>query len=219
MDKFIAIKKISDHFSIPEDEILKALEKRKTYPKKKEGDKKEVQKEVKKETKKDGKTNEEKIERKQKNEPKKYLFLHKDYNHLLKKMDEVFVEIKRLGKEIGASCDETETFHDNFDYEECGRQKEMWTQYFKKLQKIKENAEIITEATSSDVIGIGNEIHLKSPLQGVIIKKIGSYLTFSNKELSYRSPLAKKLIGKKIGDEIILDTKHKNNNFVIKKIN
>lgn len=192
MDKEEAIKKISDKFGIKVEDITSLLE-RKNTPQPREP-KKTIQKPLKAKKKSDVAPK------------KKYFFLKRDYLLLLKKIDNVKIEVDRLGHEIGASCDDSETFHDNFDYEECGRQQTMWIRHLKNLEKIKDNVEIISDINSQPgekSVKIGSEVQMSAKNGEVTIKKIGSYLTFIDTEISYRSPLAKLIIGKKINDEII----------------
>lgn len=147
--------------------------------------------------------------------PKKYLFLKEDFDLLEEKIKKVHEEVSRLGKEIGASCDETETFHDNFDYEECGRQQKMWTNRLRQLRQIKGDSKIVSKNKEKDHVGLGSIVELK--INGTSSqKKIGSFLTFRDEDLSYESPIAKAIIGKKAGDTV--EVKRKNLNMVIEVI-
>lgn len=212
MDKKIAIQKIAAKFSIPEQEIIDLLD-GKAIPKKVETqvpvDKPKKVILIKP------------AEKKHRHHgiKKKFFFLEEDHLLLLNKMGEVLLELKRLGDEIGDSCSESETFHDNFDYEEGGRQQRMWTEHLMRLRDIKENSEIIKVNSSNDCVGIGKKVTLRSITGEIITKKIGSYMTFSDDDLSYRSPLAKILIGKKMGEEIRFSNKHELKIFVIEEIN
>ena len=211
MDRKIAIQKIAAKFSIPEQEIIDLLD-GKIAPKKIE---------AKISTEKPKKVVLIKpAEKKHRSHIKrKFFFLEEDHVLLINKMNDVLLELKRLGDEIGDSCSESETFHDNFDYEEGGRQQRMWTEHLMRLRDIKENSEIIKVNNSNDCVGIGKKVTLKSDSGEVITKKIGSYMTFSDDNLSYRSPLAKILIGKKIGEEVKFLNKHELKIFVIEAIN
>lgn len=147
-----------------------------------------------------------------------FYFLESDFNLLVKQIEEVALEIKRIGSEIGDSVSDSNTFHDNFEYEELGRQQKMWTNRLKSLKEFKENVKITEANTFTDSIGIGNKVTMEAASGEILIKKIGSYITFSNHSLSYNSPLAKLLIGKKIGDEIIITIENKTKSFRIKDV-
>lgn len=130
MDREIELKKISEHFNIPLADLKAALLKKATKPRgprKGDGENKPI---------KPNTVLSRVIKEKLPEEKKKYFFLKKDYMLLLKKMERISEEIQRLGEEIGESCSDSETFHDNFDYEEGGRQQRMWVGHIGELQKM-----------------------------------------------------------------------------------
>jgi transcription elongation GreA/GreB family factor len=190
MKKELAIKKISDKFSIPENEITELLQST-SLPKK-----------IKVEPKTQVILKPKEQKHSAKSQGKRYLFIKSDYLLLIEKINSVMREIKRIGGEIGESCSESETFHDNFGYEEGERQQKMWIPHLKDIEKIKENAVIVSANQNTESIGIGNEIKIKMETGEMITKKIGSYITFSENEISYASPLAKLLMGKKIREKV-----------------
>ena len=212
MEKKLAITLISSHFSIPEQAIWDLL----VGPKNQAPGKAASKLKTTKANEASALPTEHEGQAEHKRQKKaKYYFLIGDYNALLLKMNSVVEEIKRIGEEIGESCSESETFHDNFDYEEGGRQQKMWTEHFMRLKKIKENAEIIASNNTTDFAGIGNLIEMETVTGEKFKKRIGSYLTFSDDDISYKSPLAKAIIKKKVGD--IIHANHKT--FTIKSIN
>ncbi|HKK53959.1 MAG TPA: GreA/GreB family elongation factor [Patescibacteria group bacterium] len=211
MEKNKALKKISQHFSISEEELINALK-----PVTKKRKSRKIEKKLPEKSINTSKKNKDEKSKNQSLSAKKFIFLEEDYDYLIKKMNKIIVEINRLGQEIGESCDESETFHDNFDYEELGRQKEMWTQYLKKVEKTKDNAEIIKPNTANNIVSIGKKFRVESSSGKVIEKIIGSYLTFTKDRISYLSPLARKIIGKKVGDSFVNEIE--NETYVIKKI-
>ncbi len=195
MEKEIAIKKISTKFSIPEKEIIdlldrKTIRKLPTTPSSMSATKPVPEKQpIPFQTK------------RHKNAHRaakiRYFFTEPDYLLLLGKINKIREEIRRLGEEIGESCSESETFHDNFDYEEGTRQKKMWVDYLRELERFQENAKIIKSDGLQEHVGIGSEVWIETEDGGTIKKKIGSFITFSDNELSYASPLAQKIIGGK----------------------
>jgi transcription elongation GreA/GreB family factor len=197
MEKVEEIRKISGHFGIAEEEIINLLQndkhqKPKTVPPKKIS-KKPVAPTAPIKL---------KFEPVKQLSDKKYFFTEDDYQLLINKMDEVLAEVNRLGDEIGLSCAESESYHDNFCYEEGGRQQKMWTAYLRQLRLVKEKSVIIKKKENPDCVAIGSLVEIETENDEIIIKRIGSYLTFSDNDLSYKSPLAKLLIGKKIGSKI-----------------
>lgn len=194
MDRTTAIKKISDKFSIPENKIIELLEgtpapkkeNQITPTKKKRFMPIVVPQEI-------SHTHVPK---------KKYFFTKEDYNLFCEKFSTVQAEIKRLGDEVGKSCEESESWHDNFTYEEGGRQQGLWKDHLRYLRNIKEKASILTQESSADYICIGSQVEFETENGEIVKKRIGSYITFSDSDLSYESPLGKILMGKKLGDEI-----------------
>lgn len=194
MDKKTAIKKISQKFSIPEEDIFKLLE-GKGSPKTLKTPSFRKEKNISQPT---GKN----TRKEQKDPIKKYLFIMDDFVLLTKQLETISQEIKRIGAEIGDSTSDTKTFHDNFEYEELGRQQRMWTNRFHSLEKLKENVKIIKPEPSPNFISMGSKVKIEMENGEILTKKIGSYITFSSDDLSYDSPLAKLIIGKKVDDEI-----------------
>jgi transcription elongation GreA/GreB family factor len=186
MERDIAIKKISERFKIPEKDIINLLEKP-------AGRKKTTIEKVKP-------VAEIKIKKLLSAYGHKYLFTLQDYESLLVKMEECLEQIKYHGKEVGNSCAESDSWHDNFSYEEGLRQQGVWQTRYRHLQKIKDNSEIINRSSGKN-INIGTKVEME--VNGnILIKRVGSYMTFSDDDLSYASPLAQAIIGKKTGEEV-----------------
>lgn len=130
-----------------------------------------------------------------------FYFLAEDFTKFNAKLENIHNEIVRLGKAIGRSCDVSgETFHDNFDYEECGRQQAMWSEEIKKLNAIKRRIKIINpQDNNSSLVSVGRIITINN--NGKIMEiKVGSYMTFSPESISYDSGLVKLIFGAKVGD-------------------
>jgi transcription elongation GreA/GreB family factor len=129
-----------------------------------------------------------------------FYFLPDDFTLLDKKIETLHQEIDRLGKAIGLSSDISgETFHDNFDYEECSRQQAMWSEEIRKLTIIKRKAKMVSPNESGDIVAVGRTITLENNGKNMTIK-IGSYMTFSSESVSYASPIVKLIFGAKSGD-------------------
>ncbi len=171
------IKKISRAFNISEKKIEKALE--------------EAQEEIEKTTKEDDRL---------KIEHSHFYFLPEDMDKVNNRIESLHLEIVRLGKVIGRSCDVSgETFHDNFDYEEGSRQQGMWSEEIKKLTAIKRRAKIVIPPQTGHTVSIGRTIKIDNNGQLMEIK-VGSYITFSSESISYASPIIKLIFGAKIGE-------------------
>lgn len=175
--KEIDIKKISEAFAIPEEAIRETLARAAAN----------VKTEHKKSSHKEGGHNH-------------FYFLPDDFTLLEKKIETLHQEIDRLGKAIGLSSDVSgETFHDNFDYEECSRQQAMWSEEIRKLTIIKRKAKMVSPNESGDIVAVGRTVTLDNNGKNMTIR-IGSYMTFSSESVSYASPIVKLIFGAKSGD-------------------
>lgn len=175
--KEIDIKKISQAFAISEEAIRKTLAQAAA----------EANTENKKISHKEGGRNH-------------FYFLPEDLMMLDQKIETIHKEIERLGQAIGLSADVSgETFHDNFDYEEGGRQQAMWSEEVRKLSVIKQKAKIIHPNKSEDIVAIGRTVTINNNGEIMTIK-IGSHMTFNSQSVSYASPIVKLIFGAKPGD-------------------
>ncbi len=175
--KEIDIKKISKAFAIPEGAIRETLARgaKKTKTKHKKSDHKEVSHNY-------------------------FYFLPDDLAMLDKKIETLHQEIDRLGQAIGLSIDISgETFHDNFDYEECSRQQAMWSEEIRKLSDIKRKAKMVSPKENGDTVAMGRTVIIDNNGKKMTIK-VGSYMTFDSQSASYASPIVKLIFGTKSGD-------------------
>lgn len=171
------IQKISKTFNISEEDIKKTLEREAAKIKKPEY----------------------KIDQKIANS-KNFLFLPEDLAKLDEKIKKIRFEINRLGKAIGKSCDISgETFHDNFDYEECGRQQSMWLEEMRKLTNIRQKSKIVLPKKNANSVSIGQRVVIENNGKKMEIR-VGSYLTFSRDSFSYLSPIISLITGAKSGE-------------------
>lgn len=135
----------------------------------------------------------------------KYYFAKKDYDALLKNMERIHQKVKKIGQEMGASCEEgAETFHDNFAYEDGERQQIMLTKRYTELKKICENAVVIEKTNQKNKAVFDNVVtyeDLDSNKKKTVT--ISSYMVLREKKgnlISYNSPLGKLLLGAEEGE-------------------
>lgn len=212
MEIIKAIKKISLYFLIPEAEITRLLNKdisEKKVVKRQLADKPEQYFKLVPKT-----------PHRHENCPAKikYFFLEEDFLLLLKKLDYIKNEIQRIGDEVGESCAESESYHDNFCYEEGSRQQRLWKDHLRYLQNIKNNSEVIQKPLANGVISIGSIVDMLNSEGEIITKRIGSYINFSDDNLSYDSPIGKALIGKSVNHEVRKKINNKEVHFIIKAV-
>lgn len=133
-----------------------------------------------------------------------YYFLKEDFEGLDKQIDQICDEIKRIGKEMGKSCQEgAETFHDNFAFEDGERQQYMWSSRLRELIKIRNNAKVVSPEISSKKVSIGKSATFQdeetSKIQTI---RIGSFMIFHDQKntISYNAPLARLLVGATVNE-------------------
>lgn len=134
-----------------------------------------------------------------------YYFLKKDFEALNAEIGKLADRIREIGKEMGKSCQEgAETFHDNFAYEDGERQQYMWSGRIRGLIHIRNQARVILEPQKGDTVSIGRTVTVEDENTGKTrIMKIGSYMVLTEKEgevISYNAPLARMLVGGRVGD-------------------
>ena len=149
-----------------------------------------------------------------------YYFLPEDYKRLNDEITDINNRIAEVGKEMGESCKEgAETFHDNFAYEDGERQQFMLSTRLRKLIGIRNNARI-TNSVNDRIVSIGKTITVIDDENVEHVYKIASYLTFTNDDssISYNCPLARILVGAKIGESRSGKIGHSTRTYRIKNI-
>ncbi len=134
-----------------------------------------------------------------------YYFLKEDLDELDVKISQTREKIDFYQKEKGLSTTQSsETWHDNYMFEESERQiKRLWSQ-LQELMEIKSYSEIIDPQQNAHKTDIGKTIKIKDLKTGKEKQiLIGSYMVLKNKDaISYNSPLAQMLHGAKKRDVI-----------------
>lgn len=136
---------------------------------------------------------------------RKYYFLHEDLIALEKKINELHDKIKELGKDQAmANAQSTENFgHDDGCQESIYQDRRIVLGQLKSLNEILKNSVIIRPEGLCDKVRFGAIVKLSNNQ----VYRIGSYAIFADHEIqtiSYESPVAKQLLGKKQGDVIEL---------------
>lgn len=132
-----------------------------------------------------------------------YFFLREDFDRLNGEIAEVCDKIKETGQEMGISCKEgAETFHDNWVYEEGERRQHMLSSQLRKLIQIRNRARVVApDEITADRVSIGTTIIVRDETTSAERTfRIGSYKTYREGDVAYNAPLARVLIGAKVGD-------------------
>lgn len=135
----------------------------------------------------------------------KLYFLNEDLEALDAKIGEMRSKLEETLKEGGESTRQSsETWHDNFPFEEAQRQFSLLAGQLQKLVDIRKKAKLIDASASSDKVKIGSVVTIRDESSDELkIFKIGSFLALSgenSKIISYNSPLAQIIMGAKIGE-------------------
>ncbi len=134
-----------------------------------------------------------------------FCFLKEDLDLLDKKMDYYVEKIKKAKKEMGESCRQSsETFHDNFPYEEASREYHILQKQYDELRFVRNRSRVVT-INNDKKISIGKIVILEDLDTGVQVKyRFGSYMNFDDENnffsISYEAPIAQILLGSKVGD-------------------
>lgn len=132
-------------------------------------------------------------------------FLKEDLEALDAKIDELRSKLEETLKEGGESTRQSsETWHDNFPFEEAQRQFNLLAGQLQKSVDIRRKAILVDASESSDKVIIGTVVTIRDETSGENKTfKIGSFIVFSNdggRTISYNSPLARIVMGVRINE-------------------
>ncbi len=151
-------------------------------------------------------------------ELQKYYFLRNDFEALEQRIEWLRKQIIASHEEMGDWCGQSsETWHDNFGYEEGSRSSFMWSTELRKLLRIRNNVIIADPQPQCDRVFLGSVITLENEEdKAQRTFRVGSYLVFKEDvdqipTISYTAPLVAPFLGSNIGDshEVKLSTGQK----------
>ena len=91
-----------------------------------------------------------------------YYFLEEDFKDLCLKIDELKKKLEEIGQEMGDSCRQSsETYHDNFPFEEGCRQQGMVSDRLTNLISIRNRVKIVVPDIMENSVSIGKIIVIK----------------------------------------------------------
>lgn len=151
-----------------------------------------------------------------------HLFLKNDYDALKMRLGTIRDQDRAVGKIIGESMGQSsETYHDNFDFEQGTKERLMLGEALVKLRRVYQHAEVYDPPIQNDHIDIGSTAVLEDLVtKEVVTVTLGSYMILSKPDsmLSYVSPLGELLYGKRVGDEIRLELANHEVSYLIRSI-
>ncbi|MCX6753442.1 MAG: GreA/GreB family elongation factor [Candidatus Nomurabacteria bacterium] len=133
----------------------------------------------------------------------KHYFFAEDFTVLKNEIERIGKKIKELGKEQGeAASQSTENFgHDDACQEAIYDARRLLISRINDLMRIYNKSEVANPSLQTEKIRLGSIVKLSDGR----VFRIGSYMILANhntRNISYGSPLAKSLLGKKKGDSI-----------------
>lgn len=131
-----------------------------------------------------------------------YKFFRDDLDALDAKLDELKTLIKETNLQIGAACEDGEREHDNPEFDDANRRFEMWSRHLGELTLIRSKADIVeAKDIRIDKVSLGCKVTFVDQNDSKRTISIGSYIPSENSgEISYNAPVAKMLIGLKVGE-------------------
>lgn len=140
-----------------------------------------------------------------------FRFLQRDFDALHAKIDYYDRLLAEAEAGIHESTAHGDVWHDNPAFDEAQQHSRMWRNERDKLREIRDNAEVISPATSGEVVEIGSIVEVQDIRTGAVDRyEIGSYMIIGEKgekgenenRISYASPMAQLLMGHKLDDVV-----------------
>ena len=134
-----------------------------------------------------------------------YYFFQEDYDRLVAQVADLRGKIGEAFRDAADSADQSsETWHDNFGFEDGQRQIMMHGRQLEKLVEVMSRAEILPRPESvSEEVSIGSAVRVEAEDSGeTLLYRIGSYAVALNDVgvISYDSPIARLLLGARVGE-------------------
>jgi transcription elongation factor GreB len=135
----------------------------------------------------------------------KYYTTKAGYKRFIIHLEEVARRYDKIvsTNEESADAGDNSVWHDNFAYEENQRQMHQWARRFKDLEEIKRNMMIVEKDSNPIKVQIGCYVVIYDNSDGIEKKYFIAGYNDGEPEInrvSYTAPIAKALIGAKIGD-------------------
>lgn len=111
--------------------------------------------------------------------------------------------MRELGAQMGEACDQSsETFHDNFAYEDGERRQYMWGEELRKLTHMRDGADLVDPPRGAEVVRLGTRVTVQDGEGRRTTFVVGSYATFGagDEIVSYHAPLARIVVGAEVGE-------------------
>lgn len=134
-----------------------------------------------------------------------FLFLRKDYLALEKNIDALKNNLKTVGFEVGEmSHQSSETWHDNYGFEEADRERKRLAGTLEELKKVYAQAEVVEPSSHTERVSLGSRVTIQNvdTLEEKVVV-VGSYMVLEKtdpNEFSYAAPFVAPLMGASVGE-------------------
>ena len=120
------------------------------------------------------------------------------------RIQETIEKLRKVGTELRTAVTQSsETWHDNFGFENAQQQARLLGQRLQDLEHIRKNATIIPLPKNVITVAIGHTVTVRDlETNSIQTFQIGSHITFTKNTISYASPLGALFLGKGIGQQI-----------------
>jgi transcription elongation GreA/GreB family factor len=131
-----------------------------------------------------------------------YKFFKEDLDALDFKIKELKRTIREAGQQMGAATEDGEREHDNPELDDAMRRFEMWSKHLCDMNEIRGKAELVSPVeVKTERVSIGCDVTFSDQNGDEKTISIGSFMpSEASTAVSYNAPIAKILIGLKIGE-------------------
>jgi transcription elongation GreA/GreB family factor len=138
--------------------------------------------------------------------PPAFYFLAPDYSELLSRIQTVRAQIADARTDSAEGvAQSSESWHDNYVFEESQRQQKMLLNILGGLSKALEHAELVEVPADPSEVSVGVMVHATDTVSGAALEfAVGSYMTSDLLSdagfISYEAPIAALVLGAKVGE-------------------
>lgn len=132
-----------------------------------------------------------------------YYFYQEDLDKLDEQIQDLTKKLRATHQDTAESTQQSsETWHDNFGFEEGQRQLTMLSGRLAELSTVRKMATVVSRESGGTRVRMGSAVLVRDEATGKEqTVRIGSYMSLADKEVvSYVSPVAKLLIGAEVGE-------------------
>lgn len=139
-------------------------------------------------------------------EEKNYLSKER-YEELLRELDNLKTEGRKKIADRLKNAKELGDLSENSEYQEARQDQDYLEQKINQLENIIRSSEVIKKSSTQDIVGIGSKVKVRRDGTTLIYKIVGSNEANPSLGLiSNESPIGMSLLGKRVGEEVTINT-------------